>query len=351
VVARDRTVRLRRKLKPPDGGHERMKWFKHMTASSDDEKLAALVGEGGQSGLAAYGAYWRFLEIIASQMEGKSPSCSVSYPVWRWSQKLFVRKSYLCSVLSELKKRGLLVIEGDPNVDESIIVKAPNLLKYRDEYSKKSGQSPKNIPPRTEGELDTDKELEEESTKDIPSSDGESSVNSPRKETKLEIAEQEEEIYKAYPRHVGRGPALKAIRKAVERLEAGTTEHPSMSPQDARRWLWKRASEYAVSLDGSAPERAEFLPHPSTWFNQERYFDDTKEWNRIRAGGNTHVKRNGAIEREAANFAFLQPDISSEPADNRAYQGSNGAAPNHQGPGPERIDLGGLDRTIEPVRS
>jgi len=323
VVARDRTVRLRRKLKPPDGGHERMKWFKHMTASSDDEKLAALVGEGGQSGLAAYGAYWRFLEIIASQMEGKSPSCSVSYPVWRWSQKLFVRKSYLCSVLSELKKRGLLVIEGDPNVDESIIVKAPNLLKYRDEYSKKSGQSPKNIPPRTEGELDTDKELEEESTKDIPSSDGESSVNSPRKETKLEIAEQEEEIYKAYPRHVGRGPALKAIRKAVERLEAGTTE----------------------------PERAEFLPHPSTWFNQERYFDDTKEWNRIRAGGNTHVKRNGAIEREAANFAFLQPDISSEPADNRAYQGSNGAAPNHQGPGPERIDLGGLDRTIEPVRS
>ena len=132
-----------------------------MTASSDDEKLAALVGEGGQSGLAAYGAYWRFLEIIASQMEGKDPSCSVSYPVWRWSQKLFVRKSYLCSVLSELKKQGLLVIEGDPNVDESITVKAPNLLKYRDEYSKKSGHSPKNVPPRTEGEGEGEGDKEE----------------------------------------------------------------------------------------------------------------------------------------------------------------------------------------------
>ena len=134
-----------------------MKWFKHMTASWDDEKLASVVGKGGDSGLALYGAYWRIAEIVAAQMEGPHPSCAVSYPVWRWSQLLFVRKSYLCSILLRLKKEALLVVEGDPNSDQSIIVKMPNLLKYRDEYSKKSGQNQDNVPSRTEGEAEAEK--------------------------------------------------------------------------------------------------------------------------------------------------------------------------------------------------
>jgi hypothetical protein len=135
-----------------------MKWFKHMAASADDEKLAALVGDGGEAGLALYGAYWRMAEIVALQMEGKSPSCSVTYPVWRWAQKLFTRKSHLCSILSRLKKEGLLVLEGDPKTDQSVTVRMPNLLKYRDEYSRKSGQAPESVAPEgdTEGEGDTE---------------------------------------------------------------------------------------------------------------------------------------------------------------------------------------------------
>jgi hypothetical protein len=39
------------------------------------------------------------------------------------------------------------------------------LLKYRDEYSKKSGQSPKNVPPRTEGEGEADTKLDRERDK------------------------------------------------------------------------------------------------------------------------------------------------------------------------------------------
>ena len=138
-----------------------MKWLKHMTANWDDEKLANLVGEGGDSGLALYGAFWRMAEIVASQMDGPAPSCSVSYPVWRWVRLMSVRKSYLSSILTRLQKEGLLVLEGDPKADQTVTVKMPNLLKYRDEYSKKSRQAPDNVPPRTEGEGEGDKEVEQ----------------------------------------------------------------------------------------------------------------------------------------------------------------------------------------------
>jgi hypothetical protein len=133
-----------------------MKWLKHMTASWDDEKLAALVGEGGDLGLARYGLYWRINEIIARQMEGKTPSCSVRYPVTRWSLLLSLRGSLVFSKLSRLAVTGLVTVERDGS---DIIVTNCNLLKYRDEYSKKSGHSPVQEGD-TEGDTDTEGEAE-----------------------------------------------------------------------------------------------------------------------------------------------------------------------------------------------
>jgi len=135
-----------------------MKWFKHMCASSDDEKLAALIGKGGMQGLALYGAYWRVAEIVALQIEKTSTTAIVSYPTWRWAQKLFVRKSDASSLLLRLKKEGLLVLKGDPKCDETVTVEMPNLLKYRDEYSRKSGHAPDNVAPDTEGDTEAEKE-------------------------------------------------------------------------------------------------------------------------------------------------------------------------------------------------
>ena len=87
-----------------------MKWLKHMTASWDDEKLASLVGRGGMEGLAQYGLYWRVNEIIASQMDGKNPSCSVRYPVTRWSLLLSLRGSLVFSALSTLAATYLVTV-------------------------------------------------------------------------------------------------------------------------------------------------------------------------------------------------------------------------------------------------
>src|ERR1035437_1491990 len=97
--------------RPPLAGRKSVKWIKHQVASWDDEKLAALVGEGGLAGLCRYGVYWRVQEILAAQMEGQTPSCSVQYSVSRWSVLLSVRGSHVRHLLDHLVKNNLVTVE------------------------------------------------------------------------------------------------------------------------------------------------------------------------------------------------------------------------------------------------
>jgi hypothetical protein len=69
------------------------------------------------------------------------------------------------------------------------------------------------------------------------------------------------DIYAAYPRHVARRYAIECIKKALLEEEAD--------------WLLERTRLFAGSPAG---QKGEFTPHPSTWFNQERYHDDEREW-------------------------------------------------------------------------
>lgn len=73
---------------------------------------------------------------------------------------------------------------------------------------------------------------------------------------------QEEEIYAAYPKQVGRPAALRAIRRAL-------VKHPF-------DFLLARARLYAQTCNSPV----EFIPHPSTWFNQERFNDEPATWRR-----------------------------------------------------------------------
>lgn len=66
-----------------------------------------------------------------------------------------------------------------------------------------------------------------------------------------------EQLYKLYPRHVAKGPALKAIAKALESTPFET--------------LKKAVLRYAKERQG---EDAAFTPYPATWFNQCRWLDE-----------------------------------------------------------------------------
>jgi hypothetical protein len=135
-----------------------MKWFKHIAASWDDEGLAKLIGKGGMEGLARYGLWWRVVEIVASQLGPKGTNPSVCYPVTRWSLLLSLRGSLVFSTLSTLVVTGGVTVERD---GDNIRVTIPNLLKYRDEYSKKSGHDPESVGAKNRTDGDGEEEEEE----------------------------------------------------------------------------------------------------------------------------------------------------------------------------------------------
>lgn len=69
-----------------------------------------------------------------------------------------------------------------------------------------------------------------------------------------------EEIYTAYPRHVGKAAALRAIETAIRKIE----------PRDPQ-WLLGQVRAYQEQRRG---EDEKFTPHPATWFNRGSYDDD-----------------------------------------------------------------------------
>jgi hypothetical protein len=74
-------------------------------------------------------------------------------------------------------------------------------------------------------------------------------------------------IYRAYPRKVARGAALKAISKALQ----------TVSFEE----LLEAVEAYCrsrVDENGQFRDDRKYTPHPSTWFNQQRWADDREEW-------------------------------------------------------------------------
>ena len=143
-----------------------MKWFKHMTASGRDEKLSALREAMGNEGI---GLYWTLLEIVAEQMD-ESDKCSSAYSLQQWSSMLGSHHHKVTSFFKAVHNLDLAVILHDgyfgvtsalplgyftvttpskPEVTYALPVSyfavttpsnyqviIPNLLKYRDSYSK-----------------------------------------------------------------------------------------------------------------------------------------------------------------------------------------------------------------------
>lgn len=71
-------------------------------------------------------------------------------------------------------------------------------------------------------------------------------------------AESFEAFWSAYPRRVGKGIARKVFARALKKIDA---------PR-----LIEATQRFAKTCQGKEPE---FIPHPSTWLNGERWLDET----------------------------------------------------------------------------
>ena len=116
-----------------------MRWFKHLSGTARDEKISKLLEEAGLEG---YGFWWRLLEVIAEQMTPGSAKCAVTYSLSKWSRELGCHHHTVGKYLATLEVAGLVTVNKG---ESTITVTITNLLKYRDEYSRKSGQSPDSV--------------------------------------------------------------------------------------------------------------------------------------------------------------------------------------------------------------
>jgi hypothetical protein len=94
--------------------------------------------------------------------------------------------------------------------------------------------------------------------------------------------DQVEKLYQIYPLKVGKFDAKKAIRKAVVEVQHGDADHPAMALTESLDYLAERVQLYAQLVEGGPRE---FLPHPATWFNKGKFWDDPKTWKIERSSG------------------------------------------------------------------
>lgn len=86
-------------------------------------------------------------------------------------------------------------------------------------------------------------------------------------------------IYAAYPRHVGKQAALRAIEKAARAL-AKPDKSDRFNQVDPYAFLLERTQSYAAAVAQWPADEKRFIPHPATWYNRASYCDDPKEWER-----------------------------------------------------------------------
>ncbi len=161
-----------------------MKWIKHMAETRDDEKVARLISIGGHE---AYGLWWMVLETIAAGMDKDSQKCSLNYPISKWAAELNLLPQNVRRQIKPLVDCGLIAATWYPmqqarsegcstgssshavasqqasSAAAMLELSAPNLLKYRDEWSSRTQKTRESLGTKkqlhnthTEAETDTE---------------------------------------------------------------------------------------------------------------------------------------------------------------------------------------------------
>jgi hypothetical protein len=132
-----------------------------------------------------------------------------------------------------------------------------------------------------------------------------------RKRAKLPpvVSRDAEAIYALYPRKIGKQAALRAIVRAMDKVSKET--------------LIERVRNYAAVTSRYRPPDRQFIPHPSSWFNQGRYDDDPREWERPDMRPEIGVASSapqGPVPEPAAGWALRLKSI--DPTDEYAAGGT-----------------------------
>lgn len=144
-----------------------MRWFKHLSTSQEDDIMAELISEFGAEG---YGLWWIILEKIAMQVDEKDTVyCRFSAKKWAGFGEVSTQRFRKIAKFLDEKMSTFSVVDDG----KYIRIECPNILKYRDEWTKKkkknsgvapeplrskSGETPESLRSRADTDTNTNTE-------------------------------------------------------------------------------------------------------------------------------------------------------------------------------------------------
>lgn len=239
-----------------------MRWIKHLSLAHADEAISFVLEEHGAE---AYGAWWLILEDIAAPMESGKMEPIASHSVVKWAQICHCSARRFRSIANSLAQKNLIVVESDL---DRIRIEVPNILKYKDEYSKRSGETPEQ--DREHIQKESRKKADTETPADL------------RLQKPDEVAAwYEGEFYPEFPLHKAKWEGLKAAR-----IQLKTPELRALAINSLRN-----QRDELLSREPSK------RPYPATWINQKRWEDEpgipAKVEDPILALAKKQIERNG----------------------------------------------------------
>lgn len=124
-----------------------MRWFKHISTSSQDEKLSKALDLLGIEG---YGFWWRMLEVVAERLT--TDETSVTLPVKTFANFFLISEKKFLNFVETFTQLELITSKvqvenkkysAKNKIKQQIFVTidVPNILKYRDEWTKKQAKN------------------------------------------------------------------------------------------------------------------------------------------------------------------------------------------------------------------
>jgi hypothetical protein len=136
-----------------------MKWFKHMTAASRDEKMQLLIAEWGLEG---YGAYWILLELLAGVIENQEKD-SHQFSIDFVKNLLKFSPKKLKNFMEFLQNQNLFTSEFSQKM---ITLKNAKMRSIMDESTnRRKNKIGNNSEPTPDQELELELELENDTAK------------------------------------------------------------------------------------------------------------------------------------------------------------------------------------------
>jgi len=105
-------------------------------------EMAFILDRGG---LEAYGGIQIICECVSEHMDMDGPSCEHTLSLRRWARNLGISPSKFQKLLSIFSESGLVSVIHSDDADKSVTIAIPKLWELRDEYTRKSRQSPDTV--------------------------------------------------------------------------------------------------------------------------------------------------------------------------------------------------------------